>query len=120
VLLKQATLAGIAAGAISLVFRRWQRARVSAGSTFRTSAGVVAVDQIERVAVADLSARDARRAGYASLGALCADLAAQCGLATLPFKQRVRRLKELGLTESPEVGYRLSLRGRALLRRVKA
>ena len=33
-----------------------------------------------------------------------------------PFKQRVRRLKELGLTESLEVGYRMSPRGKAYLR----
>jgi transposase len=32
-----------------------------------------------------------------------------------PFKADVRKLKELGLTESLEVGYRLSPRGRALL-----
>jgi ribosomal protein S19E (S16A) len=34
------------------------------------------------------------------------------------FKRRVRQLKELGLTESLEVGYRLSPRGRAVLERV--
>ena len=33
------------------------------------------------------------------------------------FKRRVRQLKELGLTESLEVGYRLSPRGRAVLER---
>jgi hypothetical protein len=43
------------------------------------------------------------------------DLAAMFGLETLPFKQRVRKLKELGLTESLEVGYRLSPRGRSYL-----
>jgi hypothetical protein len=32
-----------------------------------------------------------------------------------PFKRRVRQLKELGLTESLEVGYRLSPRGRTVL-----
>jgi ribosomal protein S19E (S16A) len=37
---------------------------------------------------------------------------------TLRFKARVRQLKELGLTESLDVGYRLSPRGRALLRRL--
>jgi ribosomal protein S19E (S16A) len=37
----------------------------------------------------------------------------------LRFKARVRQLKELGLTESLEVGYRLSPRGRALLRRLR-
>lgn len=45
-----------------------------------------------------------------------ADLAAELGRETLPFKADVRRLKELGLTESLEVGYRISPRGRALLR----
>ena len=43
------------------------------------------------------------------------DLAAQLGMERLRFKARVRRLKELGLTESLEIGYRLSPRGRALL-----
>ena len=43
------------------------------------------------------------------------DLAAQLGRETAPFKRDVRKLKELGLTESLEVGYRLSPRGRALL-----
>lgn len=43
------------------------------------------------------------------------DLAAQLGRETLPFKRDVRRLKELGLTESLETGYRLSPRGQAVL-----
>ena len=43
------------------------------------------------------------------------DLAASLGRETLPFKRDVRKLKELGLTESLEVGYRLSPRGRAYL-----
>ena len=39
--------------------------------------------------------------------------------ADLPlFKRRVRQLKELGLTESLEVGYRLSPRGRVVLERL--
>jgi hypothetical protein len=46
-----------------------------------------------------------------------ADLAAQFGREKAPFKRDVRKLKELGLTESLEVGYRLSPRGRALLAR---
>jgi len=44
-----------------------------------------------------------------------ADLAAQFGRETLPFKTDVRKLKNLGLTESLEVGYRLSPRGAAYL-----
>ncbi len=51
----------------------------------------------------------------ASEGVRAADLAARLGRETLPFKADVRKLKELGLTESLEVGYRLSARGRAVL-----
>ena len=36
----------------------------------------------------------------------------------IPFKRDVRKLKELGLTESLEIGYRLSPRGRAILPRL--
>ncbi|MEY2468160.1 MAG: hypothetical protein QOF21_858 [Actinomycetota bacterium] len=46
------------------------------------------------------------------------ELAADLGMERLPFKQKVRRLKELGLTESLETGYRLSPRGEAVLRSV--
>ncbi len=44
-----------------------------------------------------------------------AALADAVGSETQPFKARVRRLKELGLTESLVIGYRLSPRGRTLL-----
>jgi hypothetical protein len=46
---------------------------------------------------------------------LAADLAASLAMEKLPFKRDVRKLKELGLTESLPVGYRLSPRGRAYL-----
>ncbi len=39
------------------------------------------------------------------------DLAASLGLDTVTFKRDVRKLKELGLTESLTVGYRISPRG---------
>jgi len=48
-------------------------------------------------------------------GIRAGDLAAQFGLERLPFKVDVRKLKELGLTESLKVGYRLSPRGQAIL-----
>ena len=51
-----------------------------------------------------------------STGTRAADLAAQLGEPDLArFKSRVRRLKNLGLTESLGTGYRISPRGRALL-----
>jgi hypothetical protein len=43
------------------------------------------------------------------------ELAASMGREKLPFKRDVRKLKELGLTESLSPGYRLSPRGRAVL-----
>jgi hypothetical protein len=48
-------------------------------------------------------------------GVRATDLAPQVGRERLPFKTDVRRLKELGLTESLQVGYRLSPRGRRVL-----
>jgi hypothetical protein len=51
----------------------------------------------------------------AAPGKRAADLAARMKWETAQFKAHVRRLKALGLTESLEVGYRLSPRGRSLL-----
>jgi len=48
-------------------------------------------------------------------GVVARELAAGVGMERDPFKVRVRRLKELGLTESLDVGYRLSPRGAAFL-----
>ena len=47
-------------------------------------------------------------------------LAAKLGRETLAFKVDVRKLKKLGLTQSFEVGYELSPRGRAFLSRFRA
>ena len=60
-------------------------------------------------------ARDYLQAIADRPGVRAADLAESFGVETRLFKPRVRRLKELGLTESLERGYRLSPRGRALL-----
>jgi hypothetical protein len=49
-------------------------------------------------------------------GVRAPDLAAAYGRETHPFKLDVRKLKELGLTESLQVGYRISPRGEAILK----
>lgn len=49
-----------------------------------------------------------------------AELAAQVGRERLPFKADVRKLKERGLTESQETGYRLSPRGQLVLGHLRA
>ena len=47
-------------------------------------------------------------------GVVSTALARHAGAERLPFKTNVRKLKELGLTESLEVGYRVSPRGGAV------
>ena len=190
-LLKRETLDRIAAGEITLAFRRWKRPTVRAGGRLRTVVGELAIEAVDVVSASSLTARDAKRAGFASLAALrealrgrvgelhrvqlslagpdrrvalrakarlsraeldqithrlermdarskdgdwtrvvleriesasgvrAGDLAQEIGLERTAFKQRVRRLKELGLTQSLEVGYRLSPRGRTVLRHLK-
>lgn len=63
---------------------------------------------MDTVRTDSVSDTDARRAG-------CAGAAAELGRERLPSKADVRKLKMLGLTESLEIGYRLSARGRAYL-----
>lgn len=188
-----ATLEQIAAGHVTVAFRRWRALRVREGSTVRTALGVVGVTKVEAIDVEDITPQDARDAGFATLrllinelerrpeaqlyrialrfegkdprvalrsrehlddaerdallvkiaafgarsaegpwavqtlrlidshpATLAAKLAQNMGVETQRFKSRVRQLKELGLTESLDVGYQLSPRGRALLRRLNA
>ncbi len=51
----------------------------------------------------------------ASPGVRAVDLARSIGREKQPFKLDVRKLKELGLTESLQIGYRLSPRGEAVV-----
>jgi hypothetical protein len=184
-LFRPADLAAIAAGEVTVAFRRWKRPMAKAGGTQHTPVGVIAFEAVDRVG--DITAADARRAGFAepadawaalrdregdlyritlrlagpdprialredaalteadlaeiaarlarldrasthgpwteatlraiaaAPGTRAADLAAGFGRERLAFKADVRKLKALGLTESLEVGYRLSPRGRAYL-----
>ena len=47
------------------------------------------------------------------------ELAEEIGMETQRLKTNVRKLKELGLTESLQVGYRLSPRGSAVLKHLQ-
>ncbi len=186
-LLKHDVLAGIEAGRIGSVYRRWDQARVKTGSTFRTAIGVVEVLSVDAVDPVALTREDAVEGGYESVAELIAsagnrgetlyrirlrhagpdprvtlretppdeaglieirgrlqrldsvskhgpwtqetlgliaanpgvraeDLAASVGREKMPFKLDVRKLKEMGLTESLLTGYRLSPRGESVLR----
>jgi hypothetical protein len=185
-LFNQKALRGIAAGDVTLAFRRWRRPTVKAGGRLRTRVGVLAIESVEEIDPDEVTDADALRAGLSDRAALlsglrdegrlyriafhlagpdprvslrertdispadraeldrrlarldaasrhgkwtaevlrliaerpgtrAADLAAALGREKAPFKADVRKLKELGLTESLEVGYRLSPRGRAYL-----
>jgi hypothetical protein len=188
VLFRQATLAGIETGGVTLAFRRWDRPRVRVGTQLTTTIGMVAIDTVDPVAAADITERDARLAGSDSVADLlgwlnsrddgeiyrmtvrfagpdprialrasalddeewarisarlermdrthgpwtartlqliadhpatrAAELAALVGRETQPFKLDVRKLKALGLTESLQIGYRLSPRGEQVLARL--
>jgi hypothetical protein len=185
-LFRKADLAAVAAGEITVAFRRWKRPTVRSGGTLVTPVGQLAIESVEVVAPGEITDADARRAGFADAhaaraalrgegetyriafhlagpdprialrqradlgeldraaiaarlarldrasshgpwtdatlraiaaapGTRAADLAAGFGRERLAFKADVRKLKALGLTESLEVGYRLSPRGRAFL-----
>jgi hypothetical protein len=187
-LIRAPHLQGIAAGAITLAFRRWHSPTVKAGGSLRTPVGVLAIDAVDVVEESEITDAMAAAAGFASrdelvaelakrpdgaiyrvrlrlagpdprvelrnrafaspderaevlralerldrrskagpwthavLGAidrhpgrLAARLAATLGMERAWLKAQVRKLKELGLTESLEVGYRLSPRGKAVL-----
>ncbi|MDL9948023.1 hypothetical protein QSJ19_21045 [Gordonia sp. ABSL11-1] len=57
---------GVADGTVDLAFRRWKAVRVTVGSTFISSAGVVEIVSVEQIDPTDISDDDARRAGFDS------------------------------------------------------
>jgi hypothetical protein len=102
----------------------WRIALVPDGEDPRIALRATPLSGPEREAMAARLARMDRDAPWtgATLALIAAhpgvrapDLAASLGRETAPFKRDVRKLKELGLTESLEVGYRLSPRGRSYL-----
>ena len=189
-LFRQDILERIAAGDVTLAFRRWRRPPPRPGATLKTPIGVLSLDRVEIVDETDITESDARRSGAGSRAELLASLhgdgtllrielrrlgddpridlrqtrlvdanetsdllnklrrmdqragtpwtqpvlalidqhpetlarplADRVGMELLPFKRRVRQLKALGLTESLEIGYRLSPRGRDALKSLKA
>jgi hypothetical protein len=64
VLFKRSQLDGIAAGAIDLQFRRWDRPRARAGSRQMTAVGVIRIDDVR--VVRTISRSEAARAGFAT------------------------------------------------------
>jgi hypothetical protein len=186
-LIRPETFAAIKAGTIDTQFRRWSRPTVKTGGTLTNEWGVLAIDAVEPVELADITDDDLHRCGTATRAELesylapegqlyrvrlhyagedprialreslpdeselavlakkltkmdgaepwtlttlslieefpdkrAASLAKKRGMDQLPFKVQVRKLKALGLTESLEIGYRLSPRGAATLAYVRS
>ena len=69
-LLTQATLEAIAAGTVTMAFRRWRRPTVRTGGTLLTAIGLLSIDDVSRVALDDLTESDARASGHTDLDAL--------------------------------------------------
>ena len=65
-LLKNKTIEGIKAGDITLIFRRWKKAGVKNGGTQMTQLGVVGIDDVKVVSEDQITANDAKRAGFKS------------------------------------------------------
>ena len=66
--------APIAAGDVTLTFRRWKRQQVLPGNLYRTAAGRLLVDSVEVIDPLSISDDDAHRAGYPTAAGLVADL----------------------------------------------
>ena len=79
---------------------------------------VAALDRLDAASRDGAWTRDVLHQIRRRPGVRAPDLAAEAGQETPRFKRRVRRLKELGLTESLRIGYRLSPRGAALVSRL--
>lgn len=69
-LINAADFEAIVAGRVYTAFRRWVRPTVKAGGTLTTSAGVLAVDAVDAVALNAVSEADLKRAGFADRAAL--------------------------------------------------
>jgi hypothetical protein len=81
-------------GATTLTFRRWDKPRVKVGGRYRCHPiGVLVVDAIGRVRVADIAANDAARAGFASLEDLLAYLRAAPGSGPLRKTSELYRIE---------------------------
>ena len=93
--------------------------RVALRDTLPSAADVVAItatlDRLDRGRRTGPWTREILRLIASRPAVRAPDLAASLGRETQPFKLDVRKLKELGLTHSLQVGYELSPRGRAYL-----
>lgn len=63
-LFKAAVLKAIAEGRVDLAFRLWKKPTIKAGGTLRTGIGVLAIEGVREIRLADVTDADAKRAGF--------------------------------------------------------
>lgn len=73
-LFRSALLEGIAAGVVTLAFRRWRRPSVRAGGSLLTPVGQLGIKSVERVEPDRISDAEVRLAGYESRAVLLDEL----------------------------------------------
>ncbi len=73
-LIRKPILDLIQSGEVTLAFRRWKKPTVQQGGTLKTAVGVLAIERVKKIAVRDITAADARRAGFDNREALLAEL----------------------------------------------
>ncbi|HEX5671944.1 MAG TPA: hypothetical protein VFY46_04395 [Acidimicrobiia bacterium] len=70
----------LAAGEITVTFRRWKAPQVLVGGHYRTPGGIIEVEEVAIVEAHEVTDVDARRAGHESAASLLADLPDRPGL----------------------------------------
>lgn len=73
-LIKNDVLERIEAGEIDTLFRRQKRPTVKTGGTLRTRIGMLDIVQVDQIELDGLTARDAKRGGFASVDEVIAEL----------------------------------------------
>jgi hypothetical protein len=114
-LFRQADLAAIASGDVTLAFRRWRRPTVKAGGTLQTRVGVLAIDAVDIVEPDSITPADAQRAGCADRAAVLAALRGDGALYRIAFhvagpdpRIALRARSELDPDERSELAARLA------------
>ena len=94
-LMRNEVLLRVAAGEITVQFRRWRRPTVRSGGQLRTAVGVLAILAVDPIELGDLTEAAARQAGFAGLESLREDLESQRGgqLYRIRFSRQVRILE---------------------------
>lgn len=83
---------GIVDGSITVTFRRWKRPQAAAGRRYRTPAGIIETSAVDVVEPSEITARDARAAGFTTPEELLAQLR---GTSDLPiYRIRFRAIDE--------------------------